>query len=180
MKTRLRIPRKKQMLNRCAEKRALPGRRVRCILKPRCLFPVFGFMSCRLGMPGGVPLVPLNMADRKQKRAQQNVRKQSSRAAANAILRQARGGGRSVPTAAEAHRRGIALWNANRFDDALAAFQEAHRAAPGEAALAADCAKALALRYRRGEARALFDQLIARVDIVVHDQVSEFVCCVHP
>jgi len=104
------------------------------------------------------------MADRKKKLARQQAQRQSSRAAANAILRQARRGGAPPAPAADAaatHRQAIALWNANRFDEAVAAFEAAHRTAPGETALAADCAKALALRYRREEARALFDQLIA-------------------
>jgi tetratricopeptide (TPR) repeat protein len=104
------------------------------------------------------------MADRKKKRAQQQAQRQSSRAAANAILRRARTGGAPpspAPPAADAHRRAIALWNGNRFDEAVAAFESAHRAAPGDAVLAADCAKAMALRYRREEARALFDQLTA-------------------
>jgi tetratricopeptide (TPR) repeat protein len=100
------------------------------------------------------------MADhRKKKRTHQNVQKQSARAAANAILRQARSGP-SPPPAADLHRRAIALWNVNQFDESVAVFLEAHRAAPHDAMLLADSAKALALRYRRDEARALFDRLI--------------------
>lgn len=103
------------------------------------------------------------MADRKKKKAQQHAQRQSSRAAANAILRQARSGGAPPVSASavEAHRRAIALWNGNRFDEAVAAFETARRAAPADPNIAADCAKALALRYRRDEARNLFDKLIA-------------------
>ncbi|HEX2749226.1 MAG TPA: sulfotransferase [Verrucomicrobiales bacterium] len=97
---------------------------------------------------------------RNKKRAVQNQQRQSGRAAANSILRQARAGP-ATPPAAEWHRRAIAHWNANRFEEAVAAFLEAHRQAPFDTMVAADCAKALALRYRREEARALFDKLSA-------------------